>query len=339
MRMIYNDAFALETHTQPADTLIDASSDVRLRSLTITVGNLCNLQCRMCNPFSSSRIAADPIHSGWFGHRSDRDESKDIESAYAEIIKSCSSITHLQISGGEPLIIPKIHKILQSLIDSGRAQNVVLMMPTNCTGVGDPVLARLSKFKEVHLRMSLDGHGPANEYIRYPSKWSEIVDTIIRFKGLPHAKLSIGFTLSALNVFEVVRTAQFGDAMGIPFTFGVVHTPSRLSPNILPQATLEHAAVEIDEAVDSLTLNPSKRELRAISRLLLSFARQDCKENEELWSKFVQFTNDLDRSRGQSIETSLPDLITSLRVEKGPWQHDLFHILPKDRAKPVPKAS
>ena len=33
--------------------------------LDLDVGNLCNLKCRMCNSYSSSGIAADPVHSRW----------------------------------------------------------------------------------------------------------------------------------------------------------------------------------------------------------------------------------------------------------------------------------
>lgn len=34
-------------------------------SFNFWFGNLCNLKCRICNPHSSSQIAADPVHSRW----------------------------------------------------------------------------------------------------------------------------------------------------------------------------------------------------------------------------------------------------------------------------------
>lgn len=324
MRMIYNDAFFIDTNVRPEEKLISSSSDVLLRSLMITVGNLCNLQCRMCNPYSSSRIAADPIHSFWFGKRGARTEMKGIEESYVGMLKESKSLTHLQISGGEPLIIPNVHKILQEIVDSGRAQDVILMMPTNCTGVKDKVLDLLSKFKEVHLRLSIDGYGPANEYIRFPGQWKEVVETIGKLQRLENARLSIGFTLSALNVFEVAKTASFGDAMNIPFTFGVVHSPSRLSANILPQSTLEDAARIIDRASEHINIDSSRRELSAVSSLLRRFASKE--RNKGIWTKFIEFNNDLDHARGQSIEASLPELVASIGVTEGPWQSELRHV-------------
>lgn len=321
MRMIYNGAFYLDSERRPEDALKSSTSDVLLRSLTITVGNLCNLQCRMCNPYSSSRIAADPIHSAWFGDAQNRGEMKNIAASYVDILRTTDSLTHLQISGGEPLIIPDVHRLLQTLIDSGRAQHMTLMMPTNCIGVKTSVSKLLSQFKDVHLRLSLDGHRHANEYIRYPGNWQEIVAAIETFKRYENIKLTIGFTLSALNVFEVSKLALWGDIFDIPFTFGVVHTPARLSIGVLPQSTLDDAANEADRAAEAINCESTVRELHAVVRLLRSY--EPHVRDDALWRKFVAFTNDLDQSRGQSIERSLPNLIESVRTVHGPWRQDL----------------
>lgn len=317
MRQIYNKAYEIETTHRAEDKLKSANEDVLLRSITITVGNLCNLKCRMCGPYSSSRIAADPIHSAWYGKLKSIHDGRGIEDSYAKMLDGCDTLTHLQISGGEPLIIPGVHNILQRLVESGRAREIIVMMPTNCTGVKPKVLDLLSKFKEAHLRISMDGYGRGNEYIRFPSKWSEVVKTINVIRKLENSKLSIGFTLSALNVFEISKTALFGDELGIPFTFGIVHSPSYLSPRVLPKTTLEHAAATVDCAAKGVVASSTRRELIAVSGLLRSFPSEERKLKD--WSEFVAFTNQLDLSRSQSFEAWLPDLAASICMVEGPW--------------------
>ena len=46
---------------------VDPAEPLPLEYLQISVGNKCNLACRMCNASYSSRIAEDPVHLKWVG--------------------------------------------------------------------------------------------------------------------------------------------------------------------------------------------------------------------------------------------------------------------------------
>jgi MoaA/NifB/PqqE/SkfB family radical SAM enzyme len=138
-------------------------------------GNMCNLQCRSCTPSNSSQLAKEfkqlniPVEvqdniNDWY--QTDR---------FIENIKSqLDNIKVLYITGGEPTIIEKNFEILEYLISEGKSQDIILQLNTNLTNIKPRFLDLLSKFKYVILFVSIDGIGSVQEYLRYPSKWTQI---------------------------------------------------------------------------------------------------------------------------------------------------------------------
>lgn len=138
-------------------------------------GNMCNLQCRSCTPNNSSQLAKEFRQLNIPVAVQDNINDWYQTDTFIENIKSqLDNIKVLYITGGEPTIIEKNFEILEYLINEGKSQDIILQLNTNLTNVKPRFLDLLSKFKYIVLFVSIDGIGSTQEYLRYPSKWTQI---------------------------------------------------------------------------------------------------------------------------------------------------------------------
>ena len=83
-------------------------------------------------------------------------------------------IQELYFEGGEPLLIPEHYKILEFLVEEGLARQVNLRYNSNGLELPDKLFKLWDHFKEVRFNFSIDAYAERNDYIRYPSKWSDV---------------------------------------------------------------------------------------------------------------------------------------------------------------------
>lgn len=299
-----------------------------VQRLTLHLGNVCNLKCRTCVPTASSRIAADRVHRSWAvfdnpklknDHRrptNDWDWAEDEEIMFGRVLHQLDTLESLQLSGGEPLVMPPVRSILSEIVRRGAASHLRLAIPSNGTRLDDRMLDLLSEFKEVRIRISVDGVGTVNEYIRFPSVWTDVEETVEKLKRLPNAVLAIGFTLSAYNIFEPARVAAWASAQRIKFEYGIVEQPTYLAANVLPSEVLRRAADRAEQGAETIKHQQMAHEVRAIANHLKLIADRHF---PDLFGNFVAFTNDLDNDRGQHFAQALPELPTVIEESVGPW--------------------
>jgi MoaA/NifB/PqqE/SkfB family radical SAM enzyme len=149
--------------------------DIGVEYFDLRFGNMCNLQCRSCTPSNSSQLAKEFKQLGIPVFVQDNINDWYQTDTFIENIKSqLDNIKVLYITGGEPTIIEKNFEILEYLISEGKSQDIILQLNTNLTNIKPRFLDLLSKFKYVVLFVSIDGVGLVQEYLRYPSKWTQI---------------------------------------------------------------------------------------------------------------------------------------------------------------------
>lgn len=122
-------------------------------------GNTCNLKCRMCNEYNSDQIADEE------GITVTKRNVDDI------INLDFSKIKEIKVIGGEPSIDPKVHDFLDYLIKENICSNINLQISTNCTNTNSKWLNLISKFKQVHMDLSIDATGNILEYCRKGVSW------------------------------------------------------------------------------------------------------------------------------------------------------------------------
>ena len=298
--------------------------------IDVPMGNLCNLKCRMCSPWCSFPIAKD-----W----KRMEKSFDFDSAL-EIFKdewyespqtlrlireSLPSVRHIFLTGGEPMIVKGHHQLLKMIREEGEAWHIELRYNSNQTVIPKDISNLWKDFKKVYFNCSVEAHGQANDYIRYPSKWERQFKNILYLDDLASKQnnldIHIHTTLQAYNIaripqlLDTLRYTEFKKIHRFPY-FIWVKEPPWLSPSVLPREFKQKVVSTIEKRIDSyqhffLNYNPDHTQWnQERMKMLKEFCFMILNENrvESDFDLFIKETKQYDRLRNQSVIEFLPEL-------------------------------
>lgn len=210
-----------------------------IKYLDIKYDNKCNLACRMCSFGSSDQhqkemiIAVEdnerlPNHMDYALYPKDSNykrrmlkrlnKKNDKPFLEEDVIKSLPNLVMLKVTGGEPTVNHKFLNAIDYAIEHDYAKNIKLDITTNGTKFNKIFLEKISKFKQIRFRISVDGTGKVYDYIRYPFTWN-MFDKSINFmfdyfkkKNILHDKVSVGFSCIAqpYNIFDLGNLYNWG---------------------------------------------------------------------------------------------------------------------------------
>lgn len=184
-----------------ADGSID---ELNLRYWDFRFSNYCNLSCRTCGPLFSSAWSTDypKLHI---------DDQKvgviHLEKAdifWRDIEKNVMNMEEIMFAGGEPMIMNEHWKMIE-LFEKYEHYNVELKYSTNATLLHrgkKNILDIWSKFKHVHLSLSIDGVGDAFNYIRNGGNWNQVEKNLLNINE-NNIDFWIHPTISNLNIFRL----------------------------------------------------------------------------------------------------------------------------------------
>jgi sulfatase maturation enzyme AslB (radical SAM superfamily) len=190
----------------------------KILSVDLRVGNQCNLRCVMCFPGESTRWYRDykeilqETHFGVDGVKYDLDlKNADFdwsrsEDKVASLIKAGKYIEKIKFGGGEPLMIKYCTNLVEKLVEAGYSKNIELEYSINLTIFPDKLWDLWKNFKTVKFCCSIDGPGEANEAIRYPTKWSTVVDSLKMLDDTPSNM--VVFTSTTINMLSYEHWAD-----------------------------------------------------------------------------------------------------------------------------------
>ena len=141
-----------------------------LKQLEVSFDNLCNLACVMCSEEFSTKWQTEK-----FTHRNL--VAKGITAHGFDYTSwDLTKVTHLKIIGGEPMMSQeKFIKLLRQF----DLTHLEVAVTTNGTILPNTDLKTLlERCKSVSYKVSLDGVGDINDWIRWPSKFSMIENNI-----------------------------------------------------------------------------------------------------------------------------------------------------------------
>ncbi len=277
------------------------------------VGNTCNLACRMCNPSASSRIAADPVHRKW-APGGDPGELVILEGPTGRVRETVqrglfpkdNHPQHVYLFGGEPFLIKEALALIDYFLDNDMAPRIGLGFSTNATVVTPALLDKLARFWWIDLHVSLDGIGPVFEYIRYPARWDAVAaNTRLFLDRLPNAKIIVAPTIQAYNVLNITDLFRFADSLGVNFVAPKVTQADHLNLEILPVAARDLARRRLLDYVERECRPENRPTALSVAQRLEAIG--DFVDAAQA-ARFLQFTQELDASRGQSLAGSIPDL-------------------------------
>ena len=249
----------------------------------ITLSNLCNLACRMCNIGSSHQLGKDVEAMRANGTHEQFQEAsdkamplvrgviydKDSNEVIDWLMNNTHQITMLRASGGEPFYDRRVIKVLEKYVKDDTAKNTTLKFHTNATQFTPEIADLLNNFKDQGHTFSIDGTQRTYNYIRHNSDWVNLNNSIDCYldtcKNVNHQYFNM--VLSGLNVLNAADYIEWicnkCEYYGIPHYY--IHF-SEIFPydrgtalRNIPNHLLEIALDRIIEVVDSgiATVAPS----------------------------------------------------------------------------------
>ena len=221
----------------------------QLWTLDLKLGNLCNLKCRICGTWSSSKwtqedMAHDPVENKKLSRfyqmlrQGEWPERNDV--FWMDLERVLPNITHMEFSGGEPFLVTRHYQVLQKAIDTGAAANMTLHYNTNATMVPD--LEHVwSQFRSVEISFSIDNIGDRFDFERNGAMWSYVQKNIERFREMSarttNIKLSACVTVNTQNVYYLADTVAWLDQQDFWDVFlNMLHDPKHMCVANMTQA-------------------------------------------------------------------------------------------------------
>jgi MoaA/NifB/PqqE/SkfB family radical SAM enzyme len=212
-----------ETWTQESKDLI---------FLDLKLGNICNLKCRICGPWSSSSYASEEIgkymtldRKQTYAYKMLREGRWPRESPvfWNQLELIANQIRYLEFTGGEPFLISEHFDFLQTLVDRGLAGNIELHYNTNGTQYPERGLELWPHFRLVEIAFSIDDLGERFEYQRTNAVWTEVVGNLERFRQLRESssniQLQLCCTISIWNIIYFHDIARWAETFPWDFVY------------------------------------------------------------------------------------------------------------------------
>jgi molybdenum cofactor biosynthesis enzyme MoaA len=172
----------------------------RLTKLDWNVDPTCNARCIQCSSHYSSAWAAEDAAHGKIIHvRATNYTRHNLAAKSIDV----SELTSLYFNGGEPMLSKEPLEFLRRIEKNGNIKKLNLSFNTN--GSIRPCcefMELAAMCKSVVVNFSLDGIGPAFEYIRNPLSWQTVEQNISWWNDqkIPTIKFNITFVLGVHNI-------------------------------------------------------------------------------------------------------------------------------------------
>ena len=190
------------------------NSEPSLKFIDFKLGNVCNLKCRICGSWSSSKWAQEELDYGENPvARKNLKEGgwpKKHPKFFEDIQECLAEAEYFEFTGGEPFMIRDHFKILMHCVEKGYAKNIDIHYNTNGTHLPPRDIFDLWKyFKRVEIAFSIDDVGEQFQYQRHPANWREVNHNLVEFKTYQteNMEFQICTTISIFNIFSLAKIA------------------------------------------------------------------------------------------------------------------------------------
>jgi radical SAM protein with 4Fe4S-binding SPASM domain len=267
--------------------------------IDVSLGNYCNLKCRMCSPENSSQWGSDYnalIAEGLvsaFKYTNYLMSEHTIE-MIASFIDTVNGRIVIEVKGGEPLLMPNSQSFFVRLSECVNSNNIEIWIASNGTKIPDWFSDCIKRFKKVELSISVDGSGKVYNYIRGSKhSYDDILLNATTLSNIENVMLRFNVVVQNLNIKNVADL--YDDLFGIvkshnKITLIVLRFPEYYQSNIYPDSKKQSIYDSWDDRV--IQCNPS---YNAMANVFLM------PNNEGYWNTFQKITEVLDSRRKQDI--------------------------------------
>ena len=319
-------------NTLPDGTFLKSANEMQVQ-----LGNICNLKCKMCSQMYSHMHGMetrdigeqDPEWLHWvkeqganvnnwtneLGVKQEWYKNKNLK--YKIFSHISKNITHLNVIGGEPTLIPEFYELFEYCDQQGTLGEKDVTIATNLTTRNPRLTKWLPKLKSWKIWASIDGLGERTEYIRYPSDWNKVKESLNFYDSMlgdNGHKIILNPAVQLLNIDQLDDIVKWWLDWGqddkcdrYPFSWlSVVWYPLICNPSIAPREWRLRVADKL-----------SKYKFDEMYENIINELRRDQHTPEkyrELQEAFVKYNDRQDKFRRvkKTWRQLLPDLERSL---------------------------
>jgi hypothetical protein len=207
------------------DTLPDGTYQKSADSMQIQMGNICNLKCKMCSQMYSHMHGMetrdigeqDPewLHwvkeqganvNNWTNELGIKQEWYKNPATKEKMFEHISkNIKKLNVIGGEPTLIPEFYELFDYCDQQGTLGTKDVTIVTNLTNTNPKLTSWLPKLQRWTIWASVDGVGERTEYIRYPSKWNKVLESLEFYRNImgDNGNITLSPATQLLNIDQL----------------------------------------------------------------------------------------------------------------------------------------
>lgn len=205
--------------------------------IDLKLGNICNLKCRICGSWSSSKWAKEEIdYVPKLENRKEHLAYKFLQDGawprenpqFWDNLKTLlPNIKYFEFTGGEPFLIEQHFELLRYAVETGDSNHIEIHYNTN--GTVFPEAAELwNNFKQVEIAFSIDNVGARFEYERYGADWDLVQENIAKFTAMRSNKISTQLctTMNIQNVYYLPELCEWISTQTFDHIyFNMLHDP------------------------------------------------------------------------------------------------------------------
>lgn len=291
---------------------------IRPKYADLRLSNLCNLKCRMCNPYSSNQWVDEweKLHGKFSDTERDWLKSMDwpdYEKSRRILRQIIETADMMYFTGGEPTILEAHEYAIGYAVRKGHSNRMILKYNTNLTNVPTRIMHYWRKFKEIRFNLSIDGIEDLNDYIRYPSKWRAVKKNYEKILSLNGDRVNNGenilayvdihVTIQNTNILALSQILDYflpGDGKdwgGCHVFLNVLHHPKQHNIKSLPSELKNLAASRLQHRLD----DPRLLQLKGVIEYMMA------DDWSHLFPTYIAETKQLDQMRNQNIIDVMPE--------------------------------
>lgn len=237
--------------------------------LHIDLGNYCNLACKMCGPYASSKIATQ--YKKWGIDEDIKNNNKvdkkilldwtrdnDVWDRTLNEIASFENLSNVHFMGGETLLTKRFHDFIDFMIANNKT-NFGISFVTNGTTIDPVLLEKLKKFtKRVNIEISIESITEHNDYIRQGTDTKKVLAHIDRYIEICQNNrwdITIRPAVSSLSVGYYHTLLKYCLEKKLLIKSLFVNFPEYLNIDHLPTDIKKEYSVHYEKIISEFNLN------------------------------------------------------------------------------------
>lgn len=285
--------------------------------IDLKLGNICNLKCRICGSWSSSKWAKEEIdyipelldrktHLA-YTYLKDGAWPRESEVFWDNLKSLLPNIKYFEFTGGEPFLIEQHFELLRYAVEQGYSENIEIHYNTN--GTVFPEQAELwSNFKQVEIAFSIDNVGARFEYERYGADWNLVQANMAKFTAMRSSKISTQLctTMNIQNVYYLPELCEWISTQTFDHVyFNMLHDPWHMCISKM-------TATAQELVINRLTEHEFNPKYRAEILRIVQFIRNGKGSDGQEFLRKMQTTDDY---RRQSFLTTHTEIAKAMGYE------------------------